>query len=90
MNELSPSLRHTRNGDGAIVLDIDKGKMFSTNATGTFLFELISAGLDDATIVARFAQVFDVPPEIAAADLSSFRTMLKEHALLAADVGQAG
>ena len=90
MNELSPSLRHTRNGDGAIVMDIDKGKMFSTNATGTLLFELISAGLDDSTIVAKFAQAFDVAPEVAAADLSSFRTMLKQHALMAATSERAG
>ena len=83
MKELSHSLRHTRNGDGAILLDIDKGKMFSTNATGAVLFELLAAGLDDATIVAKFAETFHVDPQVAAADLESFRSLLKDHSLLA-------
>lgn len=83
MKELSQSLRHTRNGDGAILLDIDKGKMFSTNATGAVLFELLAAGMDDATIVAKFAETFHVDPQVAAADLASFRGLLKNHALLA-------
>lgn len=89
MKELSQSLRHTRNGDGAIVLDIDKGKMFSTNATGALLFELLSAGLDDATIVAKFAAAFDVNPQVAGADLATFRGLLKDHSLLAVDSGRS-
>lgn len=90
MNQLIPRLRHTRNGDGAIVLDIDKGKMFSTNATGALLFELLSAGLDDATIIAQFAQRFSVSSEVAAADLTSFRAMLRGHSLSTAPSEQMG
>jgi len=89
MNELSQGLRHTRNGDGAIVLDVDRGKMFSTNATGALLFELLSAGLDDATIVARFAEAFEIDAGVAAADLSAFRELLSQHSLLAASSGQS-
>jgi hypothetical protein len=89
MNELSESLRHTRNGDGAIVLDINKGKMFSTNATGALLFECLSAGLDDAKIIAKFAETFHVDPQLAAADLADFRGLLKDHSLLAPDSVQS-
>lgn len=82
VNKLSQRLRHTRNGDGAIVLDIEKGKMFSTNGTGALLFELLSSGLDDKTIVTEFAQRFEVTHEVAAADLARFRDMLGRHSLL--------
>jgi hypothetical protein len=90
MNQLIPRLRHTRHGDGAILLDIDKGKMFSANATGALLLELLSAGLDDATIIAQFAQRFGIAPEVAAADLTSFRAMLKRHSLSTAPTEQMG
>jgi hypothetical protein len=82
VNKLSQRLRHTRNGDGAIVLDIENGKMFSTNGTGALLFQLLSSGLDDKTIVTEFAQRFEVTHEVAAADLTRFRELLGRHSLL--------
>jgi hypothetical protein len=84
VNKLSQRIRHTRNGDGAIVLEIDNGKMFSTNATGAALFELLSSGLDDGAIVAEFVRRFEVAPEVAAADLDHFRAQLRQHSLTAA------
>ena len=63
------------------MLDIDRGKMFSTNATGAVLFELLSSGLDDNTIVAEFANRFEISTEVAAADLNGFRENLRQHAL---------
>ena len=81
MSQLPPRLRHIRNGDGGVVLDIDRGKMFSTNATGAVLFELLSSGLDDNTIVAEFAKRFEISTEVAAADLNGFREHLRQYAL---------
>jgi hypothetical protein len=52
--------------------------------------ELLSAGLDDATIIAQFAQRFGIAPEVAAADLTSFRAMLKRHSLSTAPTEQMG
>jgi hypothetical protein len=81
MSQLPPRLRHTRNADGGVVLDIDRGKMFSTNATGAVLFELLSVGLGDNAIIAEFAKRFGVSTEVAAADLNRFRESLRQHAL---------
>lgn len=81
MNQLPPRLRHISSGDGGVVLDIDRGKMFSTNATGAVLFELLSAGLDDNAIIAEFAKRFEISAEVAAADLNDFRENLRQHEL---------
>ena len=87
MTKLSQRVRHTRNGDGAIVLDIENGKMFSTNATGALLCELLSSDLDDRAIIEEFAHRFEITHEIAEADLNRFRETLRLHSLLAASCG---
>jgi hypothetical protein len=63
-------------------MDIDRGKMFSLNASGSAMFELLAKGLDDETIIGELAQRFEISAAIAKQDLDDFRKTLHRHALL--------
>jgi hypothetical protein len=75
-------IRCTHSGYGGIVMDIDRGKMFSLNASGSAMFELLAKGLDDETIIGELAQRFEISATIAKQDLDDFRKALHRHSLL--------
>ena len=75
-------IRSTHSSGGGIVMDIDQGKMFSLNASGSAMFELLAKGLDDETIVDELRRRFEIPATVARQDLDDFRKTLHGHALL--------
>ena len=77
----SERIRSTHTGDGGIVMNIDKGKMFSLNASGSAIFQLLEKGFDDETIIGELVRGFEIEPEIARRDLADFREALKSHSL---------
>jgi hypothetical protein len=76
-------LRSVHTADGGVVLDIHRGKMFSLNATGSFIFRLLEQGSSEEHIVEELVERFDVPSDLAKADLAQFCESLKGHTLLA-------
>ena len=85
MPDQSRRVRRVRSGDGAIVMDIDNGKMFSLNASGSVIFELLSSESDDGSIVAELVHRFEIAPEVARRDLDDFRETLRQLSLQAKD-----
>ena len=75
-------IRSTHSSGGGIVMDIDRGKMFSLNASASAIFELMAKGLDDETIVEELRRRFEIPAAVAKQDLDDFRKTLHGHALL--------
>jgi hypothetical protein len=63
-------------------MDIDRGKMFSLNASGSAMFELLAKGLDDETIIGELLRRFEISATVAKQDLEDFRRALQRHALL--------
>jgi hypothetical protein len=63
-------------------MDIDRGKMFSLNSSGSAMFQLLAQGLDDKTIVEELARRFGISAVVAKRDLDEFRTTLNSHALI--------
>jgi hypothetical protein len=76
-------IRSTHSSGGGIVMDIDRGRMFSLNASGSAMFELLAKGLDDETIIGELTLRFEIPASVAKQDLDDFRKALHRHALLA-------
>ena len=75
-------IRSTHTPDGTIVMDVDSGRMFSLNSSGSFMFQLLSDGLDDKSIVDEFVRRFGISAAVAKRDLDEFRSTLNSHALI--------
>ncbi len=83
MPAMRERIRSTHTADGGIILDIDKGRMFSLNSSGSAIFQLMETGLCDDKIVEELVRLFGIPVGVAKRDLNDFRETLKSHSLLA-------
>lgn len=68
--------------DGAVLLDLKKGKYFSLNGIAAEIWGGIEAGLDHAAIEAHLARSYDAAPERLRADLESFMASLAREELV--------
>ena len=75
-------LRYLSTDDGAILLNIHKGTMFSMNPTASSMFESIIEGRDQQRIVLEISTTFNVPPDRVATDLQGLVQDLKLKGLL--------
>ncbi len=70
---------------GGVVLDIDRGRIFSLNASGSAIFQFLEQGLREDQIVEELVRKFDIPVETARTDLIDFRKSLENLSLLLVD-----
>lgn len=68
-------------------MDVDRGRMFSLNASGSAMFELLGKGLAEETIIGELAARFEIPASLAQQDLDEFRKTLHRHALVPGAAG---
>ena len=71
----------THTGDGGIILNIDQGKMFSLNASGSVIFQLLEKGFNNEKIIEEVMRRFEISADLAKRDLDNFREALKTYAL---------
>jgi Coenzyme PQQ synthesis protein D (PqqD) len=79
---LSNSVRSAHTKDGATVLDIAQGRMFSLNSVGSRIFELLKNDRPLPEIVAEMVREFARSRELAEADVREFIRSLKEFNLV--------
>ncbi|HMI50620.1 MAG TPA: PqqD family protein [Candidatus Saccharimonadales bacterium] len=84
MRRATARIRSTHSAGGAIVIDIDNGKMFSLNTSASVVFQLLVRGLGDKQIVGELMTRFEIPAAVAQRDLDDFRKALDNHALFPA------
>jgi hypothetical protein len=84
MLHLSPNARKTHNPDGAIVLDIRQGRMFTFNTTGSRILQMLEVGAEEKEIAPMLVREFSADPETAESDTAEFLDLLRQHALLKA------
>jgi hypothetical protein len=82
--------RSTHTADGGVILDIKSGRMFSLNASASFIFQLLEQGLSDGQIVERLVERFVISADLARNDLVDFRKSLANHSLLLTERPRAG
>jgi hypothetical protein len=75
--------RSIHTADGGVVLDIDRGRVFSLNASGSVIFQLLEQGITDDQIVGELVKRFAIPAASARADVVDFRKSLETFSLLA-------
>ena len=82
MYRLSETVRSTHDQDGAIVLDIKRGRMLRLNVTASLIFERLRQGQGQSQIVEGVAQQFGISREIVRADVTEFLKLLEQQGLV--------
>ena len=83
MYRVSEGVRSKHGQDGAIVLDVEHGKMFNLNLVGSRILELLEHGSVEADIVDVISREFNARPETVASDVREFIEALRQHRLVA-------
>jgi hypothetical protein len=76
--QLSDAVRSTHTKDGATVLDIAQGQMFSLNAVGSRIVELLKSECTPGEISAAIIREFGATRENAETDVDEFLRSLIE------------
>lgn len=84
---ISPSLRSTHGQDGAVVMDIAQGRMFSLNRVGARMLELMKSGAGEPEIVEAVSQEFEANRETVEKDLGDFIATLRRQNLIELSCG---
>jgi hypothetical protein len=79
---LAPGLRISVHDEGAVILDIDGGQLYSTNRIGARILELLEEKTNLSDIADRIKAEFDAPMERVRADLDRFVESLRARGLL--------
>lgn len=81
---VSRNVRATHNQDGAVLLNVQSGQMFSVNLVGSEILQLLEAGRDETSALAEISHKFGLEEKVVKADLRSFMATLMKYQLLEA------
>jgi hypothetical protein len=79
---LAPGLRVSVHEEGAVILDIDGGQLYSTNRIGARILALLLEEINLSDVADRIKAEFDAPMERVRADLDRFVESLRARGLL--------
>jgi len=85
--EVSAGVRSTRNEDGGIVLDVNRGKVFRLNGIGALIFERLREQRDETDIVKEVSHEFRIPCRVVRVDVLEFFKSLEQQGLVVAREG---
>jgi Coenzyme PQQ synthesis protein D (PqqD) len=82
MPKLSRNLRTTYTADGAVVLDVARGRIFRFNPIGSQILSMLERGLEKGEIVSTLIREFSADALTAESDTGEFLTTLISHSLV--------
>jgi Coenzyme PQQ synthesis protein D (PqqD) len=82
MLKLSDGIRSTDTADGAVLLDVRRGRIFTFNRTGSRILSLLRSGVDEREISDILVREFAADSEAANVDTAEFLALLRQHALI--------
>ena len=82
MIQLPEYIRKTNSQDGAIVLDLRHGRMFTLNLVGSKIFTLLDRQLNTAQIAGELSRQFGIDLDVATHDVREFLDALEKHRLI--------
>lgn len=82
MSEIATRIRSTVDGDGGVILDIDRNQIVTLNSTGGFIWERLKRGESLDMIVQELAQATETDPHVVEQDVRAFLGQLAEKRLL--------
>jgi len=81
-SKVSQSVRASITQDGAVLIDIDQGKIFSLNVTGSAVWAQLAQGCDAGEIADAIAKEYGVDRERARADIEELIGTLEKRRLI--------
>lgn len=82
MYKVCETVRANHGPDGAVVLDIRRGRVLRLNLTASFIFERLQHGDTEAIIIDGISQRFCVSRDIAEADVNEFLDSMEQEGLI--------
>ena len=82
MLTISQSARLSKSPDGGVLLDVDRGVIFSLNSVGIRVVELLQQGKDAMSVAEAIRREFRVSEDTARKDVADFLLTLRELLLL--------
>jgi hypothetical protein len=79
---ISQAIRKTDTADGAVLLDVERGQMFSVNSIGSKILELLDKGFAEAEIATQLSAACGVDLEQVRTDVHDFLEALNRHHIL--------
>jgi hypothetical protein len=82
--QLRETVRSTHTSDGAIVLEIGRGKLFQLNSVGSRILQLFQSKPEWAVadLGEEVSREFCIPQDRAVADIGEFVELLAQHQLI--------
>lgn len=85
MARVPEHVRKAQSQDGAIVLDVRHGRMFTLNLVGSKILELLGRQYTTAQIAQELTREFGIGADVANRDVEEFLGTLEKHRLLDAN-----
>jgi hypothetical protein len=82
MYRVVDSVRSTHGPDGAVVLDIARGRIFNLNRLGSKILELLKRGCSEREIGAQICREFIASPDVVERDVREFIELLRADGLV--------
>jgi Coenzyme PQQ synthesis protein D (PqqD) len=82
MYRISSGVRSTHGQDGAVVLDVEQGRMFNLNLVGSKILELLEQGSTESDIITAISREFHASTAEIANDVRDFIDSLKKNGLI--------
>jgi hypothetical protein len=82
MYKISETVRTTHGQDGAVILDIQRGRVIRLNLTASFIFQCLERGETESQIVEGISEYFRISPEVAHTDVADFLNSMKQQGLV--------
>ena len=79
---VSEGVRSAHGQDGAVVLDVERGQMFSLNHVGSRILELLENGATESEITDVIRREFHAHQGVVENDVREFLAALRKHNLL--------
>ena len=82
MFTISDAIRSASTPDGAVLLDIQQGRILNLNRMGSRVFKMLRGGLDEDQIADEISKDFQVAADQVRNDVLDFIRTLQEHNVL--------
>jgi hypothetical protein len=80
--KIAEGVRSSHDRDGAVVLNIHHGQMFTLNLVGSKILEMLERGCPETQMVEEISRKFRIRHDIVERDVREFLECLEKHRLL--------
>lgn len=85
---ISEAVAWRKAGEDAVILNLETSEYYSANDTGTFIWELLSAGKKPGDIAPALAAEYGIPEACAREDIGAFLKDLSKLKLVSLEAGK--